>query len=160
MGYGESAVQAVNWRGAEVLRGTGDDLRAALLALFRCTTNSEAEQLWWSFENVVFSQDTIYGAAEDTVYVLLAALADDRPRVVRSWVIEILSFLLKGESLEDPSLRERCRDRARPGLWLLAHEARVTTGNERELVLQVVGSIDPRGAQFMRDSLGAAGHES
>jgi hypothetical protein len=99
MGYGESAIEAVNWRDAEVLGGAGDDLPAALLALFRCTTNEEAVQLWWNFENVVFSQDTIYGAAEDTIYVLLAALADDHPRIVRGWIIEILFFLLKAEIL-------------------------------------------------------------
>ena len=40
---------------------TGEDLRAALLALFRSATSSEAEQLWWGFENVVFSQDTVNG---------------------------------------------------------------------------------------------------
>jgi hypothetical protein len=153
MGYGESAVEAVNWRVVKVLRGTGEDLRAALLALFRCTSDAEAEQLWWSFENVVFSQDTIYGAAEDTVGVLLAALADDRPNVVRRWIVEILFFLLKGGSAEDPALPGRCRDRATLGLWLLAQEARVTVGRERELVVKVVESIDPSDAEFVRNSL-------
>jgi hypothetical protein len=152
MGYGESAIEATDWRNAKVLRGTGDDVPAAVLALFRSTTNAEAEQVWWSFENVVFSQDTIYGAAEETINVLVAALADDRPRLVRSWIIELLFFLLKGGSREDPSLPGRCRDQARPGLWLLAQEARVTGGRERELVLKVVESIDPRRAGLIRDS--------
>ncbi len=128
-----------------------------MLALFRSATTADSEQIWWSFENVVISQDTVYGAAEETVGVLVAALADDRPRIVRSWIIELLFFLLKGGSLEDPSLPGRCRDRARPGLWLLAQEARVTSGPERELVLKVVASIDPSYAEFMRDSLAAAG---
>jgi hypothetical protein len=153
MGYGESAIKAVNWRAVKVLRGTGDDLPAALLALFRSTTNAEAEQAWWNFENVVFSQDTIYGAATEIIEVLLAALADDRPRLVRSWIIELLFFLLKGGSLEDPSLPGRCRDQARLGLWLLAQEARATSGRERELVLRVVESIDLRHARLIRDSL-------
>jgi hypothetical protein len=153
MSYGESAIEAVDWRNFKVLRGTGNDVPAALLALFRSTTNAEAEQVWWSFENVVFSQDTIYGAAEETVNVLLAALADDRPRLVRSWIIELLFFLLKGGSVEDPSLPGRCRDQACPGLWLLAQEARVTSGRERELVLKVIESIDPRRAGLMRDGL-------
>jgi hypothetical protein len=153
MSYSESAIEAVDWREVQVLRGAGDDVPAALRALFRSTTNTEAEQVWWSFENVVFSQDTIYGAAEQTVGVLLAALADDRPRLVRSWIIELLFFLVKGGSLEDPSLPDRCRDQARPGLWLLAQEARVTSGRERELVLKVVESIDPRRAELMRGGL-------
>lgn len=153
MGFGESAIEAVDWRNVKVLRGAGDDVPVALMALFRSTTNTEAEQVWWSFENVVFSQDTIYGAAEETVNVLLAALADNRERLVRSWIIELLFFLLKGSSMEDPSLPGRCRDQARAGLWLLAQEARVTSGRERELVLKVVESIDPCSAEFMRDGL-------
>src|ERR1700722_11505872 len=153
MGYGESAIEAVSWRALTVLRGTGEDVAAALLALFRSTTAAEAERVWWSFENVVFSQDTIYGAAEETVNVLLAALADDCPRLVRSWSIALLFFLLRGGSLEDPSVPGRCRDRARPGLLFLAQEARETNGRERELVLKVVGSIDPGFAELMRDGL-------
>lgn len=153
MAYGESAVETVNWRGLEVLRGSGEDLRAALLALFRSATSSEAEQLWWGFENVVFSQDTIYGAAEETVGVLLAALADERPHHVRSWIMELLFFLLKGGSLEDPSLPGRCRERALPGLWLLARQARETHGPERELALRVVESIEPAYAKFIREVL-------
>jgi hypothetical protein len=153
MGYGESAVGAVNWRTVKVLRGTGDDLAEALLALFRITTTAEAERLWWSFENVVFSQDTVFGAAEETINVLLAALADDRPSLVRSWIIELLFFLLKGGSIEDPSLPVRCRDQGRLGLWLLAQEARITSGPEQELVLKVVASIDPRRAELMRNGL-------
>jgi hypothetical protein len=153
MGFGESVIEAVDWRNVKVLRGVGDDVPVALMALFRSTTNTEAEQVWWSFENVVFSQDTIYGAAEETVNVLLAALADNRERLVRSWIIELLFFLLKGGSMEDPSLTGRCRDQARAGLWLLAQEARMTSGRERELVLKVVESIDPCCAEFMRDAL-------
>jgi hypothetical protein len=153
MGYGEAAVEEVDWQTVEVLHGTGDNLPAALHALFRSTTNTEAQEVWWSFENVVFSQETIYGAAEATINVLLAALADDRPRLVRSWIIELLFFLLKGASPEDPALSDRCRDQARLGLWLLAQEARVTSGRERELVLTLVESIDPRRAELMRRSL-------
>jgi hypothetical protein len=51
MGYGESAIEAVDWRNAKVLRGVGDDVPIALMALFYSTTNTEAEQVWWSFEN-------------------------------------------------------------------------------------------------------------
>jgi hypothetical protein len=153
MGYGESAIEAVDWRSVKVLRGTGDDVPAALLALLHSTTSAEAEQVWWRFENVVFAQDTVYGAAEDTVGVLMAALADDRPRLVRSWIIELLFFLVKGGSLEDPSLPGRCRDQARLGLWLLAQEARLTSGRERELVLKVIESIDSRRAELMRGGL-------
>lgn len=156
MGYGERAIAAVNWQSLEIQGGTADDLPAALLALFRSTTDAEADQAWWRFENKVFAQNTIYGAAEATVNVLLAALADERPRLVRSWILQLLYFLLNGGSDDDPTLAERCRDQARLGLWLLAQEARVTSGLEQEGVLILIDLIDPNRAKFVQDALASS----
>jgi hypothetical protein len=154
MGFGESAIAEVNWHALEIIQGrTADDLPAALLALFRCTTEDEARQAWWRLENRVFAQNTLYGAAEQTMYVVMAALADDRPRLVRNWIIELVRFMLNGESDDDPTLAERCRDQARQGLWLLAQEARVTSGLVREPVLEVMEIIDPQRAKLVRDAL-------
>lgn len=154
MGYGERAIAAVNWQALEIQGGTADDLPAALLALLRSTTEAEAEQVWWkSFENKVFAQNTIYGAAEATINVLLAALADDRPRLVRSWILELLFFLLNGGSDEDPTLAERCRNQACLGLWLLAQEARVASELDRDRVLDVIECIDLQRADFVRAAL-------
>jgi hypothetical protein len=157
MGYGERAIAAVNWQALEIQGGTADDLPAALLALFRSTTDAEAEQVWWkSFENKVFAQNTIYGAAEETINVLLAALADDRPQHVRGWILELLFFLLNGGSDEDQTLAERCREQARLGLWLLAREARVSSGLEQEDALEVIEIIDPQRAALVRDALASS----
>lgn len=150
MGFGESAIAAVNWQSLEILGGTAEDLPSALLALFRCTTDAEAEQVWSkSFENKVFAQYHISGAAEATINVLLAALADERPRLVRSWILQLLFFLLKGGSDEDPTLAERCREQARLGLWLLAREAHVSSGLEQEDALEVIEIIDPQRAALV-----------
>ena len=157
MGYGERAIAAVNWQSLEIQGGTADDLPDALLALFRSATDAEAEQVWWkSFENKVFAQNTIYGAAEATVNVLMAALADERPRLVRSWILQLLSFLLNGGSDDDPTLAERCRNQACLGLWLLAQEARVTSGLEQEGVLILIDIIDPNRADFVRAALASS----
>jgi hypothetical protein len=152
-GYGESAVAAVDWHSVEVLAGTGDDLAAALLELLRITEETDTERLWWRLENRVFAQNTVYGAAEETIDVLLAALADDRPPLVRSWIMELLFFLVRGGSMTDPSLPGRCRERARAGLWLLAQEARATSGPERTMVLAMVKAIDPRYAHLIEQGL-------
>lgn len=142
MSFGESAIDAVDWASVEVLSGTGSDLAQALVSLLRSRDQDEAQSAWWRIENVAFAQDTVYGAAEPTIDVALAALGDDRPQLVRSWLVELLFFLLKGGSLDDPTLPARCRSRARPGIWLLAREARTTSGADRELVLSVIGMID------------------
>ena len=155
MGYGERAIAAVNWQALEISGGrTADDLPAALLALFRSTTDAEAEQVWWkSFENKVFAQNTIYGAAEATINVLLATLADERPQHVRGRILELLFFLLNGGSDDDPTLAERCREQARQGLWLLAQEARVASELDRDRVLDVIECIDLQRADFVRAAL-------
>lgn len=158
MGFGERAIAAVNWQALEISGGsTADDLPAALLALFRSATSAEAEQVWWkSFENKVFAQNTIYGAAEATINVLLAALADERPQHVRVLILELLFFLLNGGSDDDPTLAERCRDQARLGLWLLAREARVSSGLAQEDALEVIEIIDPQRAALVRDALASS----
>jgi len=155
MGYGERAIAAVNWQALEISGGrTADDLLAALLALFRSTTDAEAEQVWWkSFENKVFAQNTIYRAAEATINVLLAALADERPQHVSGRILELLFFLLNGGSDDDPTLAERCREQARQGLWLLAQEARVASELDRDRVLDVIECIDLQRADFVRAAL-------
>ncbi|HEX2347681.1 MAG TPA: hypothetical protein VHI51_04515 [Ktedonobacterales bacterium] len=122
--------------------------------MFRSTTDAEAEQVWWkSFENKVFAQNTIYGAAEATINVLLAALADERPQHVRGRILELLFFLLNGGSDDDPTLAERCREQARQGLWLLAQEARVASELDRDRVLDVIECIDLQRADFVRAAL-------
>lgn len=156
MGFGESAIAAVNWQSLEIQGGTAGDLPAALLALFRSTTDDEAWQAWWRFENKVFSQNTIYGAAEATINVLMAALADDRPRLVKVWIIELLFFLLNGGSDDDPTLAERCRDQACLGLWLLAQEARMASELDRDRVLDVIECIDVQRADFVRAALASS----
>ncbi len=154
MGFGERAIAAVNWQSLKISGGrTADDIPAALLALFWCTTSDEAWQAWWRLENKVFAQNTIYGAAEATVNVLMAALADDRPRLVKVRIIELLFFLLNGGSDDDPTLAERCRDQARQGLWLLAQEARVANELDRDRVLDVIECIDLQRADFVRAAL-------
>lgn len=154
MSMGESMIRAVDWSSHTVLSGTEDDLGSALAALLASEDPESAEATWWRIENVVFSQDTIYSAAEPTVDVVLAALADERPRFIRSWLLELLFFIMKGGSLEDPELPGRCRSRARRGLWLLAREATATSGPEQDLVMRTIEYIDPDFCGLVRRTQG------
>ena len=143
MNFGKGAIADVNWASFRVLRGTGDDLAKALIRFLQSENSSAGEVAWKDLENVVFAQDTIYEAAEPTVMVLLAALADERPVHVRGWIIELLFFLLNGGSLDDPGLAARCRARASSGVWLLAREARLSEGAARDAIVNVLRIIDP-----------------
>ena len=154
MGVGEEVVESLDWSQVEVLSGTSESLKTAVGALIGAGDPAEAERTWWSLENAAFAHDTIYGAAEPLVDVLFAALCDDRPRYVRSWIIEVLFFIMKGGSLERPELSERCRSRGRLGLWLLAREAGETAGAERDLIFAVMELIEPQLAPAVRRGLG------
>jgi len=143
MNFGKRAIADVNWASFRVLRGTGDDLAKALIRFLQSENSSTSEAAWKDLENVVFAQDTIYEAAEPTVMVLLAALADERAVHARGWIIELLFFLLNGGSLEDPGLAARCRAQAGRGVWLLAREARLSEGAARDAVVNVIRIIDP-----------------
>jgi hypothetical protein len=136
-------IEAVEWTEAQVLRGTGEELASALRALVESGTNEEAERAWWNIENVAFSQGTIYGAAEPTTDVMLAALADDCQDPGRGWVIEVLYFILSGESRDDVQLSDRCRARAQLGIWLLLREAQRADGEERNRIISIVERVDP-----------------
>jgi|SRR5581483_6976757 len=154
MNAGESAISDVDWDSVKVLRGTSREFAATLTRFLQSQTSSEAEEVWTDIENVVFSQGTIYGAAEPTVTVLLASLIDERPPIIRGWIVELLFFLLKGGSREDPTLEDRCQAQARKGVWLLAREARITEGAAREGVMDLIRLIEPEIAERLDRWLG------
>lgn len=143
MKLGDSMIHSIDWSHHDVLRGDGSDLAHALESFIGCDDPSLMSDLWWRIEGVMFSQDTIYGAAEPGVDVLIAALADDRPHFVKAWILEALRSILKGGSLENPELADRCRDRAARGAWLLAAVARELNGEDREAALDLLERIDP-----------------
>jgi hypothetical protein len=140
---GERAIADVDWTKLRVLRGTGAEYADTLRAFLRSEDFAAAELTWNDIENVVFAQNTIYEAAEPTVLVLLAALADNPAAHMRGWIVELLFMLLNGASIEDPDLANRCREQAMRGIWLLAGEAATSEAAARSAVLDVIRLIDP-----------------
>jgi hypothetical protein len=116
--------------------------------------------LWWGLEGVMFAQDTIYGAAEPAVEVLVAALADDRPQFAKAWIVEVLRSVLKGGSLDDPELSARCRDRATRGTWLLVGVSNELEGADRAAALALLEVLDPVVASVARSHLAADENEA
>jgi hypothetical protein len=148
-------IEATDWTAFTVLRGNGMDLKRALKAFVEAETSESASELWWGLEGSAFAQNTIYGAAEPTVNVMMAALADDPPSFRRGWILEVLRFVLSATSTDDPELADRCREVARRGTWLLAAEARRVEGDgERQAILGVLDLLDPEFSSTLRDSLG------
>lgn len=74
---------------------------------------------------------------------MLAALTEEQPPWRSGRIVDLLFFILSGNSDADPLLQSRCRDRAREGLWLLARWALTHDGWGRDNALEVIGIIAP-----------------
>lgn len=156
MKLSDVVLDSIDWSAFAVLRGKGADLKQGIKAFLGSETPARAAELWWGLEGSAFAQNTIYGAAEPTVEVMLAALVDGPADFLRAWIIEVLRFILSGASQDDPELAVRCRDAAKRGAWLLVAEARRTAGeDDRRAILDVLDQVDQGLSSMARSTLGS-----
>lgn len=138
-----SVVESINWSRVLVSRGSGLDLKLALLAFVEAE-EADMEAMWWGLEGSVFAQNTIYAGSVETVDVMMAALAEDPPPYRRAWVLEVLRFILTGGSITEPDLAERCRARGERGAWLLAAQIRrLDDPADRQPLEEILELVDP-----------------
>jgi hypothetical protein len=128
MGLAECEIDRVNWANLTEATGSAERIGAALRELLAAATPEEASDVYWKLENHIVVQGELFEAAEASTSVLVAALADERPRHIRIAALELLFQILSGQPSESkqtptrPDLADRCRARAREGLWLLIRE--------------------------------------
>lgn len=146
-------IEEVHWPSYRVAMGPATALGAALHRLLSSKNVDEASAAWSEIEEHVFSQGTIYSAAEPTVSVMLAALIEDQPSWRSGRILDLLFFIVGGVSATDLSLRDRCRDRAREGLWLLARWALTHQGWARENAVEVIEIIAPDRVGLIRSAI-------
>ncbi len=144
MSLSELVIDSITWDEVEVLSGSGHDLAGSLRRFVRAGSPDELSGLWFELEGVAFAQETIYGSALLVLDVMLAVVADRSPEWLRMWAVEVIRFILNGDSEAPSSLRQKCIAQARAGTWLLAAQA-CGTGNMsyREALLEVLEQIDP-----------------
>ena len=146
-------IEAVDWSSYRVADGPAAAVGSALHDLLSSSDVAEASAAWEGIEERVFSQGTIYSAAEPTVSVLLAALTDEQPSWRSGRILDLLFFIVRGASTTDPALQDRCRDRAREGLWLLVRWARTHEAWARENALEVIEVIAPERVAILRSAV-------
>ena len=154
-GLAEIEISRIDWHKLVEADGPASDIGPALRSLLASTTRGEIEKAYWRLENHIVRQGEIFPAAVASASVLVAALADERPPLVRVYALELLFQILHGyptaaSGVSDvDDLRVQCRNAAREGLWLLLREVRV---GEREAAIDVLKElgIDERLDAFMR----------
>ena len=135
-------IETIDWSRFESHVGSAAGVGDALRGLLGASDEAAARHAWRGLENVVFSQDDIFSAAEPTVDVLLAALATHPPAHVKSLALDLLFHLLHGVSVDDPGLSERCRARAGRGTWLLVAEATSRGPSGRATIVEILELVD------------------
>lgn len=84
---------------------------------------------------------------------MLTALTDDQPPWRSGRILDLLFFIVSGVSPRDPSLQERCLNRAREGLWLLTRWALTHDGWGRDNALEVIEVVAPDRADLIRSAI-------
>src|SRR6266852_6321084 len=109
MGLAEREVERVEWGRLTELAGSAERVGPALQRLLSARTAEESTGSYWQLENHVVAQASILEAAEPTVSVLVAALADERPRHVRIAGLDLL-FQILSDQPHEPELRRGHND--------------------------------------------------
>jgi hypothetical protein len=98
---------------------------SVIRALLNAESLSEAEDLERKIENNVYVQRRLFESAEYLVPVLIASLSEVSQGVIRNTFLSMLFEIVAGYpdqseiALDNYELAERCRAKAREGLWVL-----------------------------------------
>jgi hypothetical protein len=124
----DAELARIDWKTVREAAGSASDVPDALLALLAVENAKDVQAQYWRLENHVVVQGQVFEAGLLLVPALLAGLTESSPSYVRIGLLELLFQIVNGTPHEDEialgntDLVERCRDRAREGLWLLYRE--------------------------------------
>lgn len=155
----ETELSRRDWSQIRDANGSADRIPHAIRDLVSARSPEEVDQAYWRLENHVVVQGFVFEAAPYTVSALVAALVKpDRPKFVRTGLLELLFQIVHGETHPEEKARgmgdlaEMCRDRAREGLWLLYRECLSDRDAGAIEVIQLVDSEADRLGSFDRIS--------
>jgi hypothetical protein len=88
-------------------------------SLFSADTPDEINKRYWEIDNHVVVQGRTFEVAEHLIPVMMASLDQTKGSAARASVLELIFQMVAYYSGEpdDPGLTDRCRARAREGLW-------------------------------------------
>lgn len=119
----------------------------------------EAEKFYWQIENKAFVQGQLFESAEYLVPVLISSLLEVKEDFIKIWILEMLFQIVAGVpdqseiALGNSELGERCRARAREGLWILYKI--LTNGNSENSgiasdILEIIETDSSRLEMFLK----------
>jgi hypothetical protein len=132
---------------------SSDYIPDTVRGLITAQTPEEIDTRYWQIDNHAVVQGGTFEVAEHLVPVLIAALDDVKELPARASVLELIFQMIAynpGEP-ENPDLTERCRARAREGLWDLYRIFMEDNDDDSEaaaIILEVIDTDPERLAAF------------
>lgn len=132
---------------------SSDYVPETIRALFAAQTPEEIHERYWQIDNHAVVQGGTFEVAEHLLPVLMAALSELRNAPSRASVLELIFQMVAYYPREpdNPDLTQRCRDRAREGLWDLYRIFMEENDNDSEaaaIILEVIETDAERLAAF------------
>lgn len=116
----------IPWGSFRACASMGHEVPILMKRLLASTNTNECVDVYMRLENTIVPQGHKYEVAEPAVGFILAALAAPaRPMYVRTSLLELLYWIVKGDThqteidLGNTELNARCKRAAANGLWLL-----------------------------------------
>jgi hypothetical protein len=132
---------------------SSDYIPEAIRGLFAAQTAEEIDAWYWKIDNHAVVQGGTFEVAEHLIPVLVAALNELKDLPARPCVLELIFQMVAYGSREpdNPDLTERCRARAREGLWDLYRIFMEENDDHSEaaaIILEVIETDPERLAAF------------
>ena len=112
------------------------------------------QKLYWRIDNHIVVQGQLFEAAEYLVPVLIASLLEVKEDFIKHTIFELLIQIVAGVPdqseivLDNFDLAERCRAKAREGLWIL-YKLLVDGDNiDKEAAFQILEQIETDSSRF------------
>lgn len=127
---------------------SADYIPSVMKGILNAKTSEEVEKLYWKIENNVFVQGQLFEAAEYLIPVLIASLMEVKEEFIKIWILELIFQIVAGVpdqseiALGNSGLGERCRAKAREGLWILYETLVNENSNNSELAFEILQRIE------------------
>lgn len=135
-----------------------DNVPFAVKKLLYAENSKEAEEAYWELDNGVVVQGQLFESAEYLIPVLIASLLEDNPKFIRDNILELLFQIVAGEVHEAElfsggftNLGDKCRKKAREGLWILYNELLYGNKEAASEILEKIETNKERLETFLQE---------
>lgn len=149
----------VDWSRLRDVAGFADYVPSVIKALLNAESIEEAEELYWRIDNHVVVQGQLFEAAEYLVPVLMSSLLEINQDFIKYYVFDLLIQIVAGfpdrseMALGNSEIRERCRAKAREGLWLLYNDLLFGKSEAAAEIIEIIETDASRLETFLKAKL-------